>query len=39
VDVVDWAATSEEFQKIIAQNHVVIQKPASTIATVFGGGL
>ncbi|MFC0308766.1 nucleotidyltransferase family protein [Gallibacterium trehalosifermentans] len=28
VDVVDWAATSAEFQKIIAQKYVVIQAKA-----------
>ena len=39
VDVVDWAATGEAFQKIVAQNHFVIQKPANTIAPVFGGGI
>ena len=27
VDVVDWASTSESFQKIIAQDKVVVQKP------------
>ncbi len=31
VDVVDWAATSETFQKIIAGNHVVVQKPANAL--------
>ena len=39
VDVVDWAATGEAFQKIIAQNHVVIQKPANTIAPLFSCGI
>lgn len=39
MDVVDWAATSEAFRKIIARNHVVIQKPANMIAPVFGGGI
>lgn len=39
VDVLDWAATSEAFQKIIAQNHVVIQKSAIMISPVFGGGI
>lgn len=30
VDVVDWAATSEAFRKIITQDKVVIQPAAST---------
>jgi type I restriction enzyme S subunit len=33
VDVVDWATTSEVFQKTIAQNKVVIQKAHQTQAT------
>lgn len=27
VDIVDWAATSEDFRKIIQQKYVVLQKP------------
>ena len=29
VDVVDWAATSETFRKIIAQDKVLVQHPAT----------
>ena len=30
VDVVDWAATSEAFRKIIAQDRVLVQPAANT---------